>query len=159
MDPFRLIAIARHLATGGVESGLGRPRQIELRRAISAAYYALFHTLALATANALAGATPERRDQEAWRQTFRALEHRHAKNQCRNQKAMSRFPEGIQRFGRQFVIMQDLRHAADYDPDEDFERAAVIDLIDQTEDIITMFESVPSADRRAFTIHVLLRNR
>ena len=159
MDPSGLIRIARHLATGGVGSGLGRPRQVELRRAISAAYYALFHALALSTANALAGATPARRDQEAWRQTYRALEHGYARNQCLNQSMMSRFPEEIQRFGQQFTDMQDQRHAADYDPDRDFARGDVIGHIDDTEDTIATFENVSDSDRRAFAIYVLLRTR
>ena len=36
MNPDDLIQIARHLAMGGVGSGLGRPRQTDLRRPASA---------------------------------------------------------------------------------------------------------------------------
>ena len=41
MNPHDLIRIARHLASGAVGGIRGRPRQAELRRAVSAAYYAL----------------------------------------------------------------------------------------------------------------------
>ena len=62
----------------------GRPRQTELRRAVSAAYYALFHTLANSCATTLVGSTRANRDQTAWRQTYRSLEHGHAQRQCDN---------------------------------------------------------------------------
>lgn len=63
MNPYDLIRIARHLATGGVSGDRGRPRQADLRRAISAAYYALFHALCRCCADTLAGATlADRRD-------------------------------------------------------------------------------------------------
>ena len=39
MDPYDLLRIARQLASGELGSGRGRPRQAELRRAVSAAYY------------------------------------------------------------------------------------------------------------------------
>ena len=86
MNPHDLIRIARQLASGAVGENRGRPRQAELRRAVSAAYYALFHALAHCCANRLAGSG---RDEAAWIQTYRALEHGHARNQCNDQSAMS----------------------------------------------------------------------
>ena len=59
MNPDDLLRIAEGLARGALGSGMGRPRQAELRRAISAAYYAMFHALALCGANTLVGATRE----------------------------------------------------------------------------------------------------
>ena len=98
MNPRDLIRIARRLASGAVGGNRGRPRQTELCRAVSAVYYALFHSLALSAANTLAGSTPASRSGPAWRRTYRALEHRNAKNQCSNSAAMSQFPPEIQAF-------------------------------------------------------------
>ena len=50
MNPHDLIRMARQLASGDLGSGRGRPRQAELRRAVSTAYYAMFHALALTAA-------------------------------------------------------------------------------------------------------------
>ena len=111
MNPRDLIRIARQLASGAVGGNRGRPRQAELRRAVSAAYYALFHALAHCCANRLAGSG---RAEASWIQTYRALEHRHARNQCNDQSAMSVFPAGIQDFGKIFVLMQRQRQQADY---------------------------------------------
>lgn len=159
MDPYDLLRIARQLASGAIGAGRGRPRQAELRRAVSAAYYAMFHALARCTANTLVGTASSNRSQAAWRQTYRALEHGHARNQCGRQAIMSRFPSEIQSFGETFVIRQWHRHDADYDPDVRFSRSFVMQIIDETEAAITDFESVQARDRRAFSIYVLLRTR
>ncbi len=159
MTPTGLIRIARHLAAGGVGSGIGRPRQDELCRAVSCAYYAMFHALAVCCADTLIGATRARRSQEAWRRTYRALEHGHAKNQCANARILRGFPLEIQRFGELFIYMQRERHTADYDPDANFSRSEVTQFIHDTENAITRFETVDARDRRAFAVFVLLRNR
>ena len=70
-----LLAIAESLASGSVGSQRGRPRQADLRRAISTAYYALFHTLAGNCANLLVGGRASTRTRQAWRQLYRALDH------------------------------------------------------------------------------------
>lgn len=157
MNPPDLIAIARQLAGGSGRRG--RPRQTDLCRAISAAYYAMFHTLAWCAADTLAGATRASRSQPAWEQTYRALEHGHVRNQCQNRSAMSRFPQDIQRFGDHFVEMQRYRQYADYAPLTDFDRSRVAYLIDRTERTINSFNNLPVRDRRAFAIYVLFRTR
>lgn len=157
MNPQDLISGARLLAYGNGRRG--RPRQADLCRSVSAAYYALFHTLAGCCADLLVGSTRSRRSQPAWEQTYRALEHGHAANQCRNAAVMARFPEAVQEFGEWFVVVQSQRHYADYAPITAFNRTAVVRLVDTTESIIAQFNAVPTRDRRAFAIYALLRLR
>ena len=159
MAPDNLISIARHLATGQVGLRRGRPRQTDLCRAVSATYYALFHTLARCGADSLAGATRASRSQQAWEQIYRALEHGHAKNQCQNRAVLTRFPPEIQDFADYFVLMQRHRHQADYAPVTDFCRIGVLALIEQAEGIINGFNNAPTNDRRAFAIYALFRLR
>lgn len=159
MDPRDLIRIALHLAAGAVGGGRGRPRQAELRRAISAAYYAMFHALANSCANQLAGMVPAGRAPAAWRQAYRALEHGHARNQCANSSGMSQFPAEVQDFGRHFVDMQFQRQSADYDPSARFFRLDVTELIAETNRKIEDFNNVSRAAQRAFAIYVLHRSR
>ena len=154
VNPHDLIRIARQLASGAAGGNRGRPRQAELRRAVSSAYYALFHALAHCCANRLAGSG---RGGAAWIQTYRALEHGHARNQCNDQSAMGAFPAEIQAFGRRFVFMQRQRQQADYSPSVTYSRRWVIQAVDETENIITALENAPSSHRRAFALHVLLR--
>lgn len=62
-----------------------------------------------------------------------ALEHGHAKNQCRNGVVMRQLPPAIQDFARHFVDMQRLRHYADYAPVTNLDRSQVLHLVDETE--------------------------
>ena len=159
MNSGDLLRIARHLAAGSVGSGRGRPRQTDLCRAVSAAYYAMFHTLARCCADMLAGSTPATRSNPAWRQTYRALEHGLARQQCNNQTVMRRFPPEIRKFGEVFVAMQRLRHTADYDPGAILDRTRTRHFIDQVDDAIAGFNAVDRGQRRAFSLYVLLRRR
>lgn len=69
MNPTELIALARALANGVIAGGISPASQTELRRAVSCAYYAMFHTLALSNANTLIGTSPADQHRWAWLQT------------------------------------------------------------------------------------------
>lgn len=160
MNSDDLLRVAEGLARGALGSGRGRPRQVELRRAVSTAYYALFHALARCCADTLIGATrSENRSQPAWRQTYRALDHAQAKGRCNNTEMMNRFPISIRAFGETFVEMQPQRHNADYDPEATFTRDRVLQLIDEASRVITLFNDADDKDRRAFAAYVMFRMR
>lgn len=99
------------------------------------------------------------RNQPAWHQAYRALEHGYAKNQCNNRRVMDRFPPEIRQFGVWFVYMQRERETADYDPGSNFSRSYVFELISYTAAIIAQFEDVERDERRAFAVFVLFRLR
>ena len=136
----------------------GRPRQSDLRRAVSTAYYALFHCLALCCADLLVGGPGSNRSQSAWNQTYRALQHGFARQRC-DHRNVADFPSEIRYFARIFVDMQQDHHRADYDPDVSFVKADVTQLIDYAEDAIRRFQQAPARDRRAFAVYVLLPAR
>ena len=159
VNPRDLIRIALYLASGELNDRVGRPRQTELSRAISCAYYALFYTLARCCADTLVGVSPAGRSQGAWRQTYRALEHGPARSRCLNQKMLNRFPEEIQDFGRLFVGVQRERHSADYNPDARFSRSDVIQMVEETAGTIARFNRDAIRDRRAFAVYVLFNLR
>ena len=159
MNAQDLLRIAEGLARGAIGDGRGRPRQAELRRAISAAYYAMFHALARCGADLLVGTTRTSRSQPAWHQVYRALEHGHARNQCNSRTIVSRFPQSVQNFAELFTEMQRLRQSANYDPASSFSRAYVINLVSETTRAVTRFDSADARDRRAFAVFVLFRLR
>lgn len=86
-----------------------RPRDAFMRRAVSTAYYALFHALSRMCAEELVGAD---RRAAAWQRVYRALDHRTAKTALQGREASVIAP-GL---GAAFVRLQDRRHQADYDP-------------------------------------------
>ena len=153
MDPEHLLQIATDLA----EVNTRRPRRADLCRAISTAYYALFHCLAQTCADTLAGPSRSTGSRPAWRQVYRALEHRQAKTRC--EKVPLRFPDEMRQFGRAFATLQSKRHFADYDPDRRFRKSEVIADIEHARTLIAHFLATPADDRRAFAIHVLMKAR
>jgi hypothetical protein len=148
-----LIAQANRLA----KASQLKPRQVDLKRAISAAYYAMFHALAQECADTVAGTGP-RRSEAAWLQVYRALEHGVVKNAC-EQAGTRGFPPEIVKFAEAFLIMQEKRHAADYDPQSAYTRPEVIALVADAAQAITSLRSAARPDRRAFVALVLLRQR
>ena len=151
MDPRDLIATARGLTA----ISRRRPSQANLRRAVSTAYYAMFHCLAGAAADLLIG----RRRSPAWHQVYRALEHGSAKNACRNKQAMQGFPPEIQDFAEAFTALQKARHQADYALDVRYDKSDVLVAIDRAENAIVQFEQADIQHRRGFAAHVLFRRR
>lgn len=137
----------------------GKPKQAHLRRALSTAYYALFHTLARCCADTLIGSSGADRSPEAWSQVYRALEHGVAKNACINGKLISRFPQEIQDFANAFVQMQIKRHDADYDPNYRLFKSSVVLDIQSAAAVIDYFNNVPIKHRRAFAAFVTLKHR
>ena len=123
MNPEDLLTLAAELASGG----RGRPQQVRLRRAVSTIYYARFHVLANSCADQIVGRRSQAQTNQAWRQTYRALDHGEVRRKCTQGPGKpildSHFPEGIRDFAKQFVKMQEYRHRADYDPFQVFTRS------------------------------------
>ena len=158
LRPEALIATARRLAES---QGQGRPLQTDLRRAVSTAYYGLFHTLARECADAVVGKANRLKIRKAWAQVYRSLDHGRVRNVCAGQntrikQAYRRFPASIRVFGDTFVAMQAKRHQCDYDPLMPLLLiSGVVGDIDTAEKAISDFMSAAPLDRRAFCAFVL----
>ena len=155
MKPSDFIATAKDLVQASIR---GRPRETNLRRAISTTYYALFHCIALCCADSLVGGSSSNRSEAAWQQAYRALQHRQARNRCQRQD-IEKFPIQIQNFANLFVRLQQERHRADYAPYGDFYKDAVVQYVADAEYQLSRFAKVPLRDRRAFAIYVLMDMR
>ena len=151
-QPLSFIASARILA---VSNG-GEPTQPSLKRAISTAYYALFHTMAQNCADTLAGAERSSRSERAWAQTYRGLRHGLAAGRCQAATVRNGFPRDVEDFANAFRGMRSKREAADYDPHSRFAKSEVLQEIDNCEDVIRRFAAVRLKDRRAFAAFVLI---
>jgi uncharacterized protein (UPF0332 family) len=154
--PLDLIKTARKLVGTGVTR---RPRQSDLKRAVSTAYYAMFHALCRNCADCLIGGTNSDRSAPAWRQAYRAVEHGFAKKQCARKGVISKFPKEIEDFAAQFKTLQEKRHSADYDPASRFNRSDVETAIDTAELAIKKFQKAQRKDRRAFAAWTAMKNR
>ena len=153
------IEAARMLAgVGDSPSAPGRPRQAMLRRAVSAAYYAMFNALCQSNADVLVGISSTGQDAQLWLDTFRALQHNVAKNRLEQYANTSRDPV-LRTFARAFGKLQEQRITADYDPTADFLRSQVFWLIDEAETATSAFQNLPARTRRTLALHLLVRRR
>lgn len=148
-----LIATARRLARGGAT----RPSRADLGKAVSAAYYALFHAMARDCADLIVG-TGKDRSEAAWNHAYRALEHGFAKNACRSAAGQGLDPK-IVGVADTFVELQEERHRADYDPAVTYTRMEVDNIIRVADEAIASLRRAPRRDRRAFAVLLLLQRR
>lgn len=153
MKGLELIAQANRLARATKQ----RPRQVDMNRAVSTAYCALFHTLARLCADIVAG-TGKTVSAKAWLQAYRALAHGFAKNACAQARSKG-FPPEVLQFASAFVDLQQLRHDADYDPSRMFKRSEVVSVIGRAERAISGLRSAQRSDLRAFVVLVLIPER
>ena len=105
MNPESFIKTAREL----IPTGQGKPRGANLRRAVSTAYYAMFHCLAGSCADTLIGGLHAGRGTDAWILTYRALNHRSAKARCSDKENLKQFSAHIRVFAETFARMQEQR--------------------------------------------------
>jgi hypothetical protein len=136
-----LIATARKLA----RSSPRRPRQADLKRAVSTAYYALFHAVAKDAADMLVGVGPNR-PEKAWTHVYRSLQHGEARTACEAVRNLD-FPAAIIACAEVFVTLQQERHDADYNPDHRVLRADAIAAIDLAEKAIEDLRAAARKDR------------
>ena len=132
-----------------------RPTQANLRRAVSTAYYAVFHLLARTAADLLIGRTHN----SAWHLACRALEHGNAKNACLNKQAMEGIPPEIQEFAETFVDLQKARHWADYSYEAKYDKQDTLTAIKKAENAIGQLEGADIEQRRGFVAHMLFKRR
>lgn len=149
----QLVATARRLAGASRK----KPRQSDLKRAVSTAYYALFHSMARNAADMLVGVGSDRPD-KAWTQVYRSLEHGPAKNACKELRNLG-FPAALIGCGDAFVQLQQARHDADYDPDHSVNLATALAMTELAENAVRDLKASPRKDRKAFAVQVLLKRR
>jgi len=150
MDPLHLIRTAKKLARGRG----GKPQQADLRRAISTAYYALFHCVANAYADALIGTNTKTRNDMAWNYAYRSITHTKVAQSCKKPNLMTQLPAEIQDFAGFFRQLQSLRYPADYNPGSSFIRSEVLKNINLAEDVILGFKKCKIHERKAFAAFV-----
>jgi hypothetical protein len=143
-----------------------KPKQANLRRAISSIYYALFHLLVAEACRIQIGT---RHNQAPFRQVLgRAFLHGVMKDACKSfgggtlKKGVAKglpsgftIPPEIRQLATTVVDLQDWRHLADYDLTERFKRSDVLTLVEQVKQNIQDFTKLPSSNEKSFFLACL----
>jgi hypothetical protein len=157
-----LLAQAKNLATADVR----KPKQANLRRAISAAYYGLFHFLVDQSCRTVMGT---QQSQVAFRHVLaRAFVHSDMRSACESfsggtlkqnvRKGLPgsfAIPKEIKHIASTFVALQSKRHLSDYDLSERFSRSDVLNNVREAEIAIDQFSGLPSSDEKTFFLACL----
>ena len=148
-----LLEQAEHLA----RREPGRPRQVSLRRAVSAAYYAVFHALAALCANTLVG---YQRPWSVYVPMYRSLDHGSIKRVQRSDPRKAFLSTDCHRVLDIAVQLQDRRHVADYDPQPgQFGRYEVLDDVARAREAVRLLASLPFDDRMRLSVHLIAKQR
>lgn len=129
------------------------------RRAVSTAYYAMFHCLALICADRLGNGRAVRLRPTTRRVVYRALQHGRARRRCQNRRLIAAYPDAVREFAKSFAEIQTARHRADYDPSASVSASEARRSVNTAERLIRAFENAPDADLRDFALRVLLPER
>lgn len=137
----------------------GPPRQVDLRRAVSAAYYGTFHYMLTAAADEFVGIT--KRNTVRYALAYRSIDHRSLRELCEEAKkpqprpkyqryAPNGFGPNIQAFANAFIDLQEKRHAADYDPAMRVKTSDARLAVQTARSAVGRFTTAAQASREAF---------
>lgn len=163
IDPEKLIDEAKR----ALQKKQGRPHSVKLRRAVSTAYYALYHSICRqAAAHLLPNGSLEDQLRIA-----RSFGHRDVKSVC-EWIAGRRDPNDtltalidrlkntdISDVATTLFDLQESRHDADYNHLEPFSQQVTASIVSEAEAAIRVLEGAPESDREVFFALVTIRSR
>ena len=133
------------------------PTDEHVRRAISNAYYALFHALAESNAVALIGRPSDPGTMAAWSRVYRGLDHTRAQREL--QRHRQEFSVRAKDFAETFSNMQQFRHSADYDHTAAFTVQEAMRYLNQAEAAIIDYTQTAMNERVYIATLTLIRPR
>ena len=141
-------------------SAAGAPRQVDLRRSISAAYYAVFHFVLSMAADQFVGAT--KRQSSRYVLVYRSVNHAALKKLCEkltrpsvSDDILLHFPSGglgpnLPFAASAVVELQEKRHLADYDPSQRFNVSDAKRAVETAASTIRRLKKLNTKRREAF---------
>ena len=146
-----LLKVADNLLVGSVTLTMGR-------RAVSTAYYAVFHSLARLCAEELLG-TAEPSDSPQYVRVYRALDHGSLKAAFKA-SPLSEITT-IKAIGSRAVELQSERIRADYMPrtPKMYSLQQCLDIVQSAHTTVNAINKLAQSERRILAVHLLFKNR
>jgi uncharacterized protein (UPF0332 family) len=147
----RLLALAHELAEKS-------PGSLTLkRRAVSTAYYAVFHALAELCTGELLGVRTDKRSEDYVR-VYRSLEHGALKNAFRIAPLNS--SDALRKLGDRVVRLQSERIRSDYVPSQAlYTSDECRDLVRSADSVVRSIGALSRGERKRLAVHLLFKNR
>ena len=134
-------------------------RQSIRRRAVSTAYYSVFHRLAQLCAAEFIGSDPRLRDTDEYERVYRLLDHGSVKNHFEAQP-LKNHPK-LRPIGEQVVSLQSERNKSDYLPSRKglYTRSRCQTLVQSAKSTIELIDNLSREDRRTLAIFLAFKKR
>ncbi len=155
MRPDHLIELAEQI----LQIGAGNPRQVTINRAVSTAYYAVFHALAGECVARIVGSPRSPRYWEIVTPVHRSIDHGAARRVFERLTRDQATSAPVKQIGNTFLELQTARHAADYDPASRYSRGKALDFIVQARRAIEALRSMPKEDRLLLAVQLIIKPR
>lgn len=158
LNPLHLFEQADRLTAP--QDGGGAPRQADLRRAISSAYYGVFHAILTEAADTFVGTT--QRHSTRYELVYRSIDHRVLRNLCevvlkdtlpdkfKKFEPRGGFGTDLRALATAVVELQEKRIAADYDPQFRARRSDTVLTIATGRTAVTRFQNASAQRRKVF---------
>ena len=153
-------------AETAIRSGrFGSPRQTDLRRAVSDAYYAAFHAILTAAADAFVGR--RHRGSRHYGLVYRSVDHRAIRELCQTVRLttpsqkyrpyipVSGFDANLRDVAGHVLALQRQRNTADYDPTHDVSRSEAQAAVSAAREALACWHAASATERDTF-LHLLL---
>jgi hypothetical protein len=148
-----LLEIAHDL----VERERGKPRQASLRRAVSTAYYAVFHTLADLCADELVGWN---KPWSVFSPVYRSLDHNEARRLFERARTTKSYGPNVEKIGIVFLRLRQAREEADYDPEPfRYGRDDSRKLIEEAQKTVAAIRSLDAETTLLLAAHLVTKRR
>lgn len=164
-DSVALLALAEALCNGQAAA----VEQNSLRRAVSTAYYAMFHRVLRAAADRFIGS--DQQESAAYAILYRNFDHGPMRSICRDLDTATlnerlrrllrrdRVSAELRSFASAFVALQDARHSADYDPSAWFEPSDAELLVVGARAALAAFDRIAPDELTDFLALLMARAR
>lgn len=147
----------------------GAPRQADIRRAVSAAYYAVFHFVLTEVADEFVGVT--KRSSTRYALVYRSVNHSALKKLCEKLSKSTASPDVLKHFPRSglgpnlplfanaVIELQEKRHLADYDPSQKLKISDGRRAIDSARGAMRRFRRFNAKRRQSFVALLCFSSR
>lgn len=129
------------------------------RRAISTAYYAVFHALLKICASTFI--QDQNVSDETYERAYRALDHAQVRQAFESRASPLFTDKALRPIGDLVVPLLSARNRADYAPPDPhpFSRSEAIDFVDQAREAIARLDSLGTRERLDLVVHLLFKDR
>jgi hypothetical protein len=147
----------------------GPPRQADLRRAISDAYYGIFHATLAAAADQFVGTS--KRASSKYALVYRSISHGAIRELCLDlqkqtlTRSLARhapaggFGSDLTAYAEVVVELQEKRISADYDPLKRYRSSEAVTAVATARNGLNRFKSATDAEREAFLALLVFKPR